>query len=115
MIRFYIYYSLFTSVPCLHTNIALLDYNIMFYVFNNHFHTFYFDILYFQKKPFPTMGKKKEKKEKKADTKYGGIEQKMKNMQILGGSVPGWAYVKKANAQEDPLEPLPSFKAFKVL
>jgi len=59
------------------------------------------------------MGKKKEKKEKKADTKYGGIEQKMKNMQILGGSVPGWAYVKKANAQEDPLEPLPSFKAFK--
>ena len=87
----------------------------MFYVFNNHFHTFYFDILYLQKKPCPIMGKKKEKKEKKADTKYGGIEQKMKNMQILGGSVPGWAYVKKANAQEDPLEPLPSFKAFKVL
>ena len=60
------------------------------------------------------MGKKKDKKEKKADKKYESMEQKMQQMQILGGSVPGWAYVKKANAQEDPLEALPSFKAFKV-
>jgi len=59
------------------------------------------------------MGKKKDKKEKKADKKYESMEQKMQQMQILGGSVPGWAYVKKANAQEDPLEALPSFKAFK--
>ena len=60
------------------------------------------------------VGKKKDKKEKKADKKYESMEQKMQQMQILGGSVPGWAYVKKANAQEDPLEALPSFKAFKV-
>ena len=52
------------------------------------------------------MGKKKDKKEKKADKKYESMEQKMQQMQILGGSVPGWAYVKKANAQEDPVEAL---------